>query len=138
MAWFNQNRTSKPTNERSIEGAVLPINPQGAQAPPVNIMVNAERIDQRRPCWVRGKKALFHGWAKTAHPVPPRNIPAEQINAETRFFQLRRTDALVEFEDGTTTRVYASEVQFADGGGFDKFDWLPMNEEGQDDGTEQP
>lgn len=136
MAWFNQNRANKPA-QRSIED-VLPINPQAEQpAPPVNIVVNADRIDQRRPCWVRGRKALFHCWANTAHPVAPRNIPAELIDEKTRFFQFRRTDALVEFEDGTVSRVYASEVQFADGGGFEKFDWLPMTEEGgQEDGQE--
>lgn len=135
MTWFNKNRANKP-DLRSIEDAAQPIIPQACQQPPVSIMVNAERIDQRRPCWVRGRKALFHCWANTAHPVAPRNIPAELIDEKTRFFQFRRTDGLVEFEDGTVARVYASEIQFADSGGFEKFEWAPMTEEGQEDGAE--
>lgn len=132
MAWFNKNRTNKPPLLR-IED-VLAVNPMPAQeAPPVNIMVNADRIDQRRPCWVRGRKALFHCWANVAHPVPPRGV---ELNEKTRFFQFRRTDAIVEFEDGTVARCYPNEIQFADDGGFDKFDWRPMAEGGQEDGEE--
>jgi multidrug efflux pump subunit AcrB len=36
----------------------------------------------------------------------------------------------LEFEDGTVGRCYPNEVQFADGGGFDKFQWR------ETDGTE--
>lgn len=89
-------------------------------------------VDTRRPCWARGRKALFHSWASVAHPVPPRGV---ELTDKARFFQFRRLDALVEFEDGTVSRVYESEIQFADGGAFEKFTWLPMTEGGQDDGT---
>lgn len=95
MAWFNQN--NKPGTAPRFEDCVQTTNPQAYQQPPVNIMVQG-RIDERRPCWARGRKALFHGWANVAHPVPPRGV---ELNEKTRFFQFRRTDALVEFEDGT-------------------------------------
>lgn len=129
MAWFNQSRANKTNPIRPDEIVEFP----QATAPR---LILREDTDQRRPCWVRGRKALFHGWANTAHPVPPRNIPAELIDEKTRFFQFRRTDGLVEFEDGTVARVYASDIQFADGGGFEKFEWQPMTEGGQEDGAE--
>lgn len=100
------------------------------------VTVNMCQTDDRRPCWVRGKKAMFHCWVNAAHPVPPRNIPAEEIDEKTRYFQFRSTTALVEFEDGTCARVYPNEVQFADGGGFADYAWLPMAEGGQEDGAE--
>lgn len=130
MAWFNRN--NKPDAAPSFEDYFQPTNPQAYQQPPVNIMVQG-RIDERRPCWARGRKALFHCWANVAHPVPPRGV---ELNDKTRFFQFRRTDAIVEFEDGTVARCYPNEIQFADDGGFDKFDWRPMAEGGQDDGEE--
>lgn len=130
MAWFNPNRTNKPDPIRSSDFMATPQD----NAPR---FILGEDPDQRRPCWVRGRKALFHCWANTAHPVAPRNIPAELIDEKTRFFQFRRTDGLVEFEDGTVARVYASDIQFADGGGFEKFAWAPMIEGGQEDGAEQ-
>lgn len=130
MAWFNRN--NKPGTETRFEDCFAPINPQAYQQPPVNIMVQG-RIDERRPCWVRGRKALFHCWANVAHPVPPRGV---ELNEKTRFFQFRRTDAIVEFEDGTVSRCYPNEIQFADTGGFDEFDWRPMAEGGQEDGEE--
>lgn len=92
--------------------------------------------DDRRPCWVRGKKAMFHCWVNAAHPVPPRNVPVEKIDEKTRYFQFRSTTALVEFEDGTCARVYPNEVQFADGGGFADRVWFPMAEGGREDGAE--
>jgi hypothetical protein len=125
MAWFKPSTTTtrpKPRTDNGLPGSI----PQDF-APR---FILREDADQRRPCWVRGRKALFHCWANTAHPVAPRNIPAELIDEKTRFFQFRRTDGLVEFEDGTVARVYASEIQFADGGGFEKYEWLPMTEGG--------
>lgn len=78
-----------------------------------------------RPCWVRGRKALFHRWAYSAHPVLPRGMTAD---ANARYFQFRNTRALVEYEDGTMDRVYPTDIQFADGGRFQDYAWLPMVE----------
>lgn len=76
--------------------------------------------DPHRPCLVRGRRAIFHRWVNSAHPALPRG---EQITENNRYYQFRRTEALVEYEDGTVARVYPSDVQFIDGGGFDAWDW---------------
>ena len=78
------------------------------------------RIVELRPCIVGGRRAIFHRWVNSAHPVPPRGM---EINESTRYFQFRRTEALVEYEDGTVDRVYHTEVKFVDGGAFSLFDW---------------
>lgn len=97
------------------------------------LLVRQAQADGRRPCWARGRKAMFHRWVDAAHPVPPRGA---EINEKTRYYQFRSTTALVEFEDGTCARVYPNEIQFADTGGFDEYAWLPMTEGGTDDGAE--
>lgn len=78
------------------------------------------RIVELRPCIVGGRRAIFHRWVNSAHPVPPKGM---EINESTRYFQFRRTDGLVEFEDGSIERVYPNEILFVDGGAFDLFDW---------------
>lgn len=100
-------------------------------APPVIV----ERYDDRRPCYAHGRKALFHRWAVSAHPVLPRGV--EPGDKDAHWFQYRNVTALVEYDDGTLGRVYPSNLQFADGGGFDNFKWLPplnTDEESQDNG----
>lgn len=76
--------------------------------------------DRKRPCLERGRRAIFHRWINSAHPLLPRGMePGENA----RYFQYRRTEALVEYEDGTMARVFPSDIQFIDGGDFDKWDW---------------
>ncbi len=82
-----------------------------------------------RPCVVYGRKAIFHRWINSAHPVPPRGA---EINESARYFQFRRTEALVEYEDGTVDRVFPTEIRFLDGGAFDQFDWSAAG--GESDG----
>ena len=81
--------------------------------------------DKPRPCYARGRKALFHRWVNSAHPVLPRG---EEPSENSRYFQFRRTEALVEFEDGTIGRIFPSNLQFVDGGDFDKYEWPPLLE----------
>lgn len=122
MAFFNPTKTTKPlTNPEAM--CTIP------QSEPIMI------TDERRPCWARGRKALFHRWMNSAHPVLPRGV--EPGDKDARFFQFRSTTAIVEYEDGTVGRVYPNEVEFADGGGFDNFTWLPqITEEAQDRGRD--
>ncbi len=127
MALFD--KIMRSAHRANAEDGLAPIIPLA----PAPRFIFREDTDQRRPCWARGRKALFHCWANVAHPVPPRGV---ELNEKTRFFQFRRTDAIVEFEDGTVARCYPNEIQFADDGGFDKFDWRPMAEGGQEDGEE--
>lgn len=110
--------------------------PSGPAAVNPDRVILRHNADGRRPCWARGRKAMFHRWVESAHPVPPRNIQAAQIDEKTRYFQYSSTQALVEFEDGTCARVWPNEVQFADLGGFDEYAWRPMTEGGREDGAE--
>ena len=64
-----------------------------------------------RPCWVQGKRALFHRWTDTRRPVVPRGIDETETD---RRYQVWTVHAIVEFEDGSVARVYPSEVEFAD------------------------
>lgn len=99
-------------------------------SPNTTIIIPEQRTDDRRPCWACGRRALFHRWAASAHPVLPRGVePSENA----RYYQFRNVTALVEYEDGTVGRVYPNEIQFADGGGFDKFTW-PPSEKGAGNG----
>lgn len=76
--------------------------------------------DRSRPCLARGRRAIFHRWVNSAHPLLPRGMePGENA----RYYQYRRTEALVEYEDGTVARIFTSNIQFIDGGDFDKWDW---------------
>ena len=104
-------------------------------APPViNLIADP---DTRRPCWVNGKKALFHTWANTARPALPRGVDPDE---NPTLFQLAHCHAVVEYEDGNVARVWPQDVKFADGGGFDKFEWTNLEEDaaetaGENEGT---
>lgn len=75
-----------------------------------------------RPCYVNGRKAIFHRWVNTANPALPRGVSANDSKA--RFFQHRSTTALVEYADGTLDRVWPQDIRFADGGRFKTTEWL--------------
>jgi len=84
-------------------------------------------VAEYRPCYVNGRRALFHRWENTANPVLPRGIAANDEKA--RFFQFRSTRALVEYEDGSMARVWPLEVRFADGSFFENFSWIPVEKQ---------
>lgn len=99
-----------------------------------------------RPCWVDGRRAMFHRWTDSARPVTPRGMDEETT---TRRYQLHNVHGVVEYEDGTVARVWPSNIQFADGGAFDEWDWEAMEhhrdeqaaqikEENKADDQEQP
>lgn len=92
-------------------------------APVVNISIPPVQIVQEneyRPCWVRGKKALFHRWANSARPALPKG---QEPSENARYYQFRSTQALVEFADGTVELVYPQAVRFVDGGHFREYEW---------------
>lgn len=88
------------------------------------VTVPASAIEYR-PCWVAGKKAIFHRWVNAANPSLPKGQDASEA---TRYFQHRSTKALVEFEDGTVDLVWPYSVKFADHGKFEEYAWEPMEE----------
>lgn len=81
---------------------------------------------EHRPCYVNGRKALFHRWVNTANPTLPKGMDPKDERA--KFFQHRSTTGLVEFENGVVVRAWPQEIRFADGGRFDKYEWLPVEQ----------
>lgn len=65
---------------------------------------------ERRPCFVNGKKAIWHKWVERG----------EVLNG----YSLRESFALVEYEDGSVKEEYPQDVKFADGGDFKQFAWI--------------
>lgn len=87
--------------------------------------IASQSLDAKnRPCYVNDRRAVFHRWINSAHPVLPRGIDANDERA--RFFQFRSTHGLVEYEDGTLARVWPQEIRFADGGFFEDYSWIPV------------
>lgn len=83
-------------------------------------------MNHTRPCWVNGRRAIFHRWTDSARPVKPRGVEDEET---TERYQLHTVHALVEYEDGTMSRVWPRTVQFADSERlFSEYDWEGMEE----------
>lgn len=80
--------------------------------------------NEYRPCYVRGRRALFHRWANSARAQLPKG---QEPDENSRYFQFRSTHALVEFEDGTMDMVWPRDIQFADCGHFADYAWLPAD-----------
>ena len=78
---------------------------------------------ERRPCWVNGRRAMFHQWANSARAVVPRGMTEEDTQERYQYHSVR---GIVEYEDGTMDRAWPSEIQFADGGDFDAWCWEEM------------
>ena len=76
-----------------------------------------------RPCWVRGRRAIFHRWTDSARPVKPVN---NNQDTDERL-QKWSVHGIVEYEDGTVEREWPSAIQFADSAEyFDSFAWEAM------------
>lgn len=84
-----------------------------------------EVTTKTRPCWVNGRRAIFHRWVDSARPAKARG---EENDPEAKYFQLFSVHALVEYEDGTMARVWPAVLQFADGGEFAAYCWEAMEE----------
>ena len=70
-----------------------------------------------RPCYVDGKKALFHRWEDRAEVVEPSIMVGGHPGG-----QLKWTCAIVEYEDGTIETVYPTKVRFIPGK-MDEYDF---------------
>lgn len=51
-----------------------------------------------RPCWVKGRKALFHRW--------------EEKTDQTIYGTVKLTLAIIEYEDGSIHEAYPYEITF--------------------------
>lgn len=98
---------------------------QAVVQPPVcNVVVNTQE-NEYRPCYVNGRKALFHRWINST----PAQLPkGQEPNENSRYFQFRCTHGLVEFEDGTMDQVWPYAIKFADHGRFQDYTWDPAEE----------
>lgn len=87
---------------------------------------NVTITQELRPCWVRGKRALFHRWTDSARPVAPKGLP--EVETDLRY-QLWHVHGVVEYEDGTLDRVWPYEIQFAENPVFKEYAWERMEAE---------
>ena len=71
-----------------------------------------------RPCYVDGKKALFHKWSDRAEAI----AESPMIGGHPAGI-IKWTVGIVEFEDGTVKEKAPSEIRFADGGDFSRIAW---------------
>lgn len=112
---------NKRRQQIASEELLAPIQPHVCKP---RVIINQE--NEYRPCYVNGRKALFHRWVNTARPqLPKGQEPAENA----RYFQFRTTHGLVEYEDGTVDRVWPHDIKFADHGRFQDYTWDPAEEE---------
>lgn len=76
-----------------------------------------------RPCWVNGRRAIFHRWTDSARPVKQAVTNEDGVE----HFQKYSVHGLVEYEDGTVDREWPNVIQFADSWEhFQQFDWDTM------------
>jgi hypothetical protein len=76
-----------------------------------------------RPCWVRGRRAIFHRWTDSARPVKP--VSGDQDTDER--LQKWSVHGLVEYEDGRMEREWPNNIRFADSREyFDGLAWEEM------------
>lgn len=71
-----------------------------------------------RPCFVDGKRALFHRWTDHAEVVCESPLRGGHPGG-----QLWITFGIVEFEDGTIQEVYPSRIHFVPHKGFNYCCW---------------
>lgn len=119
---FGKKKPTPPRNE-DLQLPVVNI------APATGEIISGEI--EYRPCYAKGKKALFHRWANTANPITPRGVDPSDERA--RFFQYRATQAVVEYEDGTVERVWPQDIRFADSTArFKEYDWEPCGQKDEE------
>lgn len=87
---------------------------------PINGQITMTTIEGR-PCWVEGRRAIFHRWSDSARPV--KDGPGDDR------MQKWSVHAIVEYEDGIVEREWPNKIQFADSAGiFAGFEWEAMEE----------
>lgn len=89
-----------------------------------------------RPCYYKGRKALFHRWSDYSRVIEPSVLRGGHGGGV-----ISGTCAIIETADGTVLEVYPTEIQFADPGYISEV-WnkqriRPMKKEG-DPGVDIP
>lgn len=114
---FRNKRRQQPAIEDLL--AILP-------RPVCNNHATVTQEIEYRPCYVNGRRALFHRWVNSARPQLPKG---QEPTENSRYFQFRATHGLVEYEDGTLDTVWPQAIKFADHGRFLDYAWDPAEEE---------
>lgn len=79
-----------------------------------------------RPCFVNGRRALFHRWADSARPAKPYG---QEDDENAPNYQLHSVQAIVEYDDGTVARVWPSALKFLPSEQFNDYAWAPWTME---------
>ncbi len=78
-----------------------------------------------RPCWVDGRRAIFHRWTDSARPA--KNRKQDDLESQELPLQIHNVHGLVEYEDGRMEREWPNKIRFADSAEkFAGFDWDTM------------
>ena len=100
---------------------------------------------ERRPCWVNGRKGMFHKWIeKEIGVILPDGcgiVPGERlllvkemyendgvIPSSFKLDKVKNTYALIEFEDGHIEEIPPTTITFLDHSEFEGYDWRDYNE----------
>lgn len=81
----------------------------------MNVHVNAYEL---RPCYVKGRKAMFHGWHHAYYVVPPSPVLGGYPGG-----QMSNLYAIVEYENGCCDLAEYDYVRFIDNGAFKEIAW---------------
>ena len=88
-------------------------------------MISIEKRIELRPCYAKGKKALFHRWFEHHFIVPPKiAIGSPPTGGEETCLY-----AIVEYEDGTVEGIFPRDIVFADSE-FKEYAFQPLREKG--------
>lgn len=94
------------------------------------------RMD-RRPCWVNGRKGVFHQWIEKEDTFLKCNLHINKINLEKiheeyantgippcgcELDTVKNTYAIIEFEDGKVELIPPTTITFLDSN-FDAYSW---------------
>ena len=81
--------------------------------------------DYRRPCYFKGRRAMFHRWTDYKNVVPPSPLAGGHCGGNISVLY-----GLIETEDGKCKLVAPENIKFADGGGFG--DCVFLGDEGKE------
>lgn len=93
---------------------------------------------ERRPCWVNGRKGMFHRYIDKTDTVfiNDLNVKPDMAEIAKEYFddtkiipngfrvdKIVTTYALIEFEDGHMEEIPPTTITFLEHGDFDCYDW---------------
>jgi hypothetical protein len=101
-------------------------------------MISGVNLMEPRPCWVNGRKGMFHKWVEKEDVVIKSTIHLKTdvlksihdeyvLNGVIPNYciaeKIHNTYALIEFEDGHIEHIPPTTITFLDNSEFYKYDW---------------